>query len=273
LPSFAALRQHNAHNFAVKPFFKMMANRSRKVLQIAPRAAACSLVRPALAVAPYFIFTATGAGYLVECFESPKLQQTLRTLTGFCRVGQSWRDIGEVDPNHVRDPDFGKRTLTTFRRVFAGDVIGKPLFSFFASICAALSANLASAVLDEPPCIFNDFSACISAGWSEPKTGTFAGTRHFSIISWIAAKVVKSLPAIRMIASRPRDASRRSPETVMPPCGKAIATASASRNGASGAISVAPWTARRTSDGEKRAGRRGMPNIENFLEKLQLPGK
>jgi hypothetical protein len=50
------------------------------------------------------------------------------------------------------------------------------------------------------------------------------------------AKVVKSFPATRSITRRPRSASRRSPDAVIEPSGKASAAATPSRSGVSGVI-------------------------------------
>lgn len=57
--------------------------------------------------------------------------------------------------------------------------------------------------------------------------------RHSARIALMAASVTKSLPAIRSIMSLPLAASFRSPETVIPPRGKAISIASARRSGVS----------------------------------------
>jgi len=50
------------------------------------------------------------------------------------------------------------------------------------------------------------------------------------------ASVVKSLPAIRSITSRPRALSRRKPDAVIEPSGKATAAATLRRSGVSGSI-------------------------------------
>jgi hypothetical protein len=50
----------------------------------------------------------------------------------------------------------------------------------------------------------------------------------------MASKVTKSLPAIFSITSRPLAASRRKPDTVIPPIGNAILTASDKRSGVVG---------------------------------------
>lgn len=67
-------------------------------------------------------------------------------------------------------------------------------------------------------------------------SASFAGTRHSSIIRLIALSVVKSFPATRQMRSRPRLASRRNPDAVIEPSGKANLAAIDSRRGASGAI-------------------------------------
>ena len=58
--------------------------------------------------------------------------------------------------------------------------------------------------------------------------------RHSSLIRWIAASVVKCLPAMTSISNRPLAASLRKPETVIPPAGKASLTATSNRRGVSG---------------------------------------
>jgi hypothetical protein len=53
-------------------------------------------------------------------------------------------------------------------------------------------------------------------------------------MSLMAFKLVKSLPAMRSIRSRPRAASRRNPDMVIDPSGNANFAAIESRRGASG---------------------------------------
>jgi hypothetical protein len=65
--------------------------------------------------------------------------------------------------------------------------------------------------------------------------GSLFGTRQSSLIRLISSSVVKSFPAMRSMRKRPRAASRRNPDTVIDPSGKANFTAIESRRGASGA--------------------------------------
>src|SRR5436190_23273733 len=93
-----------------------------------------------------------------------------------------------------------------------------------------------AAIEDDPRCATENFAALAPSGRTEPQAGTFASTRHKALIRSILAKVVKSLPATRSITRRPRSASRRSPDAVIEPSGKASAAAISSRSGVSGLI-------------------------------------
>ena len=84
------------------------------------------------------------------------------------------------------------------------------------------------------------FDGCLGVlGGLEAKARSGWATRHRRFISSIADNVVKSFPAIRMIARRPRRHSARKPDSVMAPPGNASAAASASLRGVSGPI--ASW--------------------------------
>ena len=81
----------------MQPLFRMVIDRRRKVLQVAPGAAIGS---------PCGIFPAERPGDFVKPSMAEESQQTLRALTGFPRSRLSRRNIGKVDRDHVRYLDF-----------------------------------------------------------------------------------------------------------------------------------------------------------------------
>src|SRR5262249_59206780 len=87
------------------------------------------------------------------------------------------------------------------------------------------------------------------AALSEVQAWRGGWARHFSLMLAMAASVVKSLPAMRSIMSRPRAASRRNPEAVIAPPGNATAAAMSNLSGSFGPIS---WGITGTRDMEFR---------------------
>src|SRR5262245_23484113 len=138
-------------------------------------------------------------------------------------------DIGDFAGSWVTIADSGGA-------VFGGDVLGERLLSRRSVALAETSASFDAAVADNPHGLFDDSTVLISPRWLKPEPGAFASTRHCFLISLIARRVVKSLPAIRSIVSLPRAASRRSPLAVIEPSGNASAAATLSRIGTSSPI-------------------------------------
>jgi hypothetical protein len=115
--------------------------------------------------------------------------------------------------------------------VFGGDIVGERFLSFRSFALAETSASFDAAISDAPYGLFDDSTVLVPSRWLQPEPGAFGSTRHRFLISLMALSVVKSFPAIRSIASRPRAASRRNPLPVIEPSGKASAAATASRSG------------------------------------------
>jgi hypothetical protein len=138
-----------------------------------------------------------------------------------------------VDGEGVGDFDDSGVTVADARRgALCEDVFGKVLFSFRTVARRAACAPFDRSIADDPDGLLISFWA----GWLEPQSGSVGTTRHNSLIRSIAARVVKSLPAIRSISKRPRRASTRSDFTVMEPSGNARAAAVFSRNGVDGVM-------------------------------------
>jgi hypothetical protein len=106
LPSFARLGEDDFHDFAMQSLLVMMIDCRRKVLQIAPRAAAGALVRLALTLAPRRIFPAERPGDFIKPPAAKELQQALCALASFFRSRQSRRNVDKIDCNDVCYFDF-----------------------------------------------------------------------------------------------------------------------------------------------------------------------
>src|SRR5262245_36132257 len=150
------------------------------------------------------------------------------------RPGMLMGNVIGIDGDHVGDPDLSGVTVADPRRRFGDEVFGELPFSLCSFARASACADFPAAVPDDPCGWFGSVGSL--AGGLEPEARAFASTRHSSLIRSIAASVVKSLPAICSMTSRPRAASRRNPLTVMPPWGNAARTASDNRNGASSSV-------------------------------------
>jgi len=120
--------------------------------------------------------------------------------------------------------------------IFTRDVFGERPFSPFAVISKAARADFTRSVTDDPCGAPDKVSVAVPFFWFEPQSGSFCMTRHFSLISSIARSVVNCLPAMTSIVSLPLLASRRRPDTVIPPSGNASSTARLRRSGVSGPI-------------------------------------
>jgi hypothetical protein len=144
-------------------------------------------------------------------------------MSNFFRV--NCYDVGDFAGSGVTVAD-------SRRAVFGGDVVGECSLSFRSFALAETSASFeAAAISDAPHSLLDDSPVVVPARRLQPESCTFAVTRHCSLIWLIALSVVKSFPAIRSIARRPRAASRRNPLAVIEPSGKASAAATASRSG------------------------------------------
>lgn len=88
-------------------------------------------------------------------------------------------------------------------------------------------------ILDDPDGSVNEFSIDVPR-FPFVQPGSFAWTRHSSLICLMSSSVVKSLPAMRSMHSRPRAASRLSADAVSDPSGNASLAATERRIGASG---------------------------------------
>src|SRR5262245_5997706 len=102
--------------------------------------------------------------------------------------------------------------------VLASEVRFEGFFSFSAIALRCACADLPSGIEDDP------VGGSVAA-LSEVQSWRGGWARHFSLMVAMAASVVKSLPAMRSITSRPRAASRRNPDAVIAPPGKATAAA------------------------------------------------
>jgi hypothetical protein len=141
-------------------------------------------------------------------------------------------DIFGVDRYDVGDFAGSGVTVADSRGVvFGGNVIGERSLSFRSFALAETSASFVAVVSNTPHGLFDDSTVLVSSRRLQPEPGAFGSTRHCFLISLMALSVVKSFPAIRSIARRPRAASRRNPLLVIEPSGKASAAATASRSG------------------------------------------
>ncbi|MBB2964376.1 hypothetical protein FHU13_004791 [Methylobacterium sp. R2-1] len=125
------------------------------------------------------------------------------------------------------------------RPVRGAEVIGECLMSACNVAFAASCRAHFGAVSDDSLSGSDDTTLGIAAGSDEIETGAFGCVRHSFLMRSIASSVVYSFPGTNSVTSRPRSRSRRRPEAVLPPSGKASA-ASARRSGVVRVISGAP---------------------------------
>jgi hypothetical protein len=80
--------------------------------------------------------------------------------------------------------------------IFCGDVLGERPFSPFAVISSAARADFTRSITDDPRRASDKSSVAVALFRFEPQSGPFCWTRHFSLISSIARRVVNCLRAI-----------------------------------------------------------------------------
>jgi hypothetical protein len=117
-------------------------------------------------------------------------------------------------------------------------VFSEGLFSALAVCSSAASADLILSVSNDPGGASDEPAFGVAFFGFEPQSGTFGMSRHRFLISSMARNVTNCFPAIVSISSLFFAASRRNPETVIPPQGKAIRTASFKRSGVSAVIAA-----------------------------------
>src|SRR4051812_38921084 len=144
------------------------------------------------------------------------------------------QNIGDVDVFNVADATRGAvlRSDIPYEGVFGG-----PRRLSLSLARKDSCGNLAVSIADGPDGV-GDETSVSSLGLAFVESRAFADTRHSSLMRSICASVVKSLPAMRSITSRPRNASLRSPELVIDPSGNANEAAVDSRMGSSGLTSL-----------------------------------
>ena len=104
-------------------------------------------------------------------------------------------------------------------------------FSSLAVAIAAACANKRRSISDEPTGRVAELAVGFVAGITPDNAGSFGWARHNSLMRWIPARVVYSLPAIFSVTRRPRSRSLRSPGAPMLPSGNAILAAMSRRSG------------------------------------------
>jgi hypothetical protein len=150
------------------------------------------------------------------------------------RSGDAFGFRPGVDIEDVGEGNLPRITVAApFGLPAGGDVFGELSLSSRKVCLAAASANSVSVGALNVP----DGRASVR-GRLKPESGWFGDCRHRTLISSIAASVVNCLPAILSTASRPRAASRRKPEAVIPPPGKASSAALERRSGACGLMAA-----------------------------------
>jgi hypothetical protein len=101
------------------------------------------------------------------------------------------RDVFSVNGDHVRNFDAARISVGVPRGAVAGDlVLGECSLSFLKICFAETSAALGCAVPNDVDGSANDPALGIAPGWFKPQSGTFASTRHDSLILSILASVV-----------------------------------------------------------------------------------
>ena len=151
----------------MQALFRMMADRCGKVLKIPPGAAAGSLVRLALALAPRGILAAGRAGHAVEHTLAEKVEQSSAALRRLVGPGLPWSHVGQIETNDTGYWNLRHVPLAARRGVLAGDVVGERPFSLSTLSRAESSADLASGVFDDPCCPLGALVISL-AGWPEP---------------------------------------------------------------------------------------------------------
>ncbi|WP_155931308.1 hypothetical protein [Methylosinus trichosporium] len=173
LSRLASFRENHTHNAAVISFFRMMIDCRAQIFEVALRSSTLATIAAgafvaSLAVSVRSIFTTERAGDLVEPPMSEKIQEPIAPLGSLLRTGMAWRDVIQIDFDHICNANLRQTALSPCRRVFRGDVARESPFSFLALSRAASSANLSACVLDEPSCGLDDGSRAISTGRSQP---------------------------------------------------------------------------------------------------------
>jgi hypothetical protein len=203
----------------------MVPDRGPEIFKLAPRGGLVAALLRVL-LAQLFIDVR-------ECLRAEECPKVSDTRSDFLRTGVVVGNIIGIDVEYVRDPYFRRIALFDPRRlVLGGEIFPQLSFSRIKLTWSAACALSVSSIADDP-----DGLTC-TVGFAQLEACAFGLTRHASIMSLIARKVVNCLPAIVEMASLPLAASRRNPLTVMPPCGKASAAASAKRSGVSSVMSA-----------------------------------
>ena len=194
---------------------------------------------PGLSSAPSRILATSRAGHIGEHERLPKLSELHQALPGFDRPCMLRHHITIIDVQNIDHRDVsGITAALAVGLVLAGDMFGELSFRAFMLACSAASPDFARSIADDPGGSTHHSSNSVALLGFEPEPSPFGLTRHFFLISSILRSVVNSLPATFSTLRFPRSLSRRSPDTVMPPSGKAILTAVSRRNGASGSTAL-----------------------------------
>src|SRR4051794_19809221 len=188
------------------------------------------------------VFSARLACHIGQHQTAPEHGKANDTTLELALIARKLRaTVIEVDREHVSHVYRFYVPLLPVWFLLRRDVCGETLFGAFSLVRSASRGDMPLSVKDDP-CRLPVRAVRPLASFAEPEAGSFEGSWHRCFISSIASKVVKSLPAIRIRASRPRLASCRNPVAVIVPPGKASAAPALRRSGASEATPSLPAT-------------------------------
>jgi hypothetical protein len=181
----AARRQHHRDDLRAQPFAVVMTDRGAQILELA----ACRRVGRARRR----IFAAQVAVEISQALAGEKCQQRVGALRGLARPRVFWRNVAQIELDHIGDGDRSGITaaLRDGRRgVALGEVALERSRSSREVVSAAACAAASSAgVADEPDGV-SEFAVTVAEGFPEPQARSFGGLRHNSLIRLIAARVV-----------------------------------------------------------------------------------
>jgi hypothetical protein len=132
----------------------------------------------ALIAAPGRIGPAALPGDLVKGQCAEEGQKTLGPLYCFLWARLAGGNVPQVDCDHVRDRDCADRPLPASGRIFGCDVIGELDFSARTSFRAESSANVTSAVSNEPSGGGGNGAVLASPSWPKIEAGAFVWPWH-----------------------------------------------------------------------------------------------
>ena len=126
-----------------------------------------------------------------ESLISKEVQEAFETGSSLRGSRVLDRDIVSIDGNYIRDFDGTGFSVSDAWNAVSGDwILSECPLSLFNFAFAETSAALGRTVPDDEYGASDDSSLLVTSGGLKPQPGTFASTRHSSLIRSMLAKVV-----------------------------------------------------------------------------------